>query len=431
MGKSHQYPRFASTEPTSTTTTSSTTTSSPFSSTSTSSSSPFSSTTATTSSSSPFSSSSKQHQHQQQQPGFIPITPSPLSPPSLPARLFSSFAKTPIGQGLYTLLIGLLASLGLSIRFLANPRKFLAPVSRDHLAAALHAPALGEHVYLKSGGAGAGEKGDVMIHAVCLGPEHGPLLVMVHGFPQFWYSWRAEMAHFAAQGYRCVAVDLRGYGDSGRPAGVGQYDLRYLAGDVEAVIKGLGYSRAAAVVAHDWGAIVAYAFAARYPASLDRLIIMNGPHPVAFTKQIYTFPQIIKSCYVFFFQLPVLPELVFSHADWMLLNTVFTGHSGRQVVSREDLELYKYSLSKPGAITAAINYYRALMQGSLRWVGKIQARTLVVWGVNDEFLNPAINAELASYIEDYQLKSIPNCSHWTAAERPAEVHALMGEFLQS
>ena len=353
---------------------------------------------------------------------FIPIPPS-SQPVALASRLFTSFAKTLLGQVFYTCLIGFLAALGLSIRFLANPQKFLAPVNRDHLRGKLEDPALGKHLYLKTGEAGT------VIHAVSLGPEGAPLLVFIHGFPQFWYSWKNDMAVFAQQGFRCVAIDLRGYGDSERPTSVDSYSLDNLAADVNGVIKALGYERAAAVVAHDWGAIVGYAFAAKYPESLERLIIMNGPHPVAFKKQIFTFPQIIKSCYVFFFQLPFLPELVFSHADFMLLNTVFTGFGGNQVVSKDDLELYKYSLSKPGAITSAINYYRALVQSSLRWIGKIQVPTLVIWGMNDLFLNPAINDELSNYIEQFELKPIPNCSHWTAAERPAEVHNLMKDFL--
>ena len=352
--------------------------------------------------------------------GFTPISPS-RSQTTLPSRVFTAFAKTIGGQMLYTLLIGLLAALGLLVRFLANPKKFLAPVSRDHLAEKLLNPALGQHLYLKVN--------DTTIHAVSLGPERGPLLLFIHGFPQFWYSWKDQMAVFSKRGYRCVAIDMRGYGDSEKPEGSDNFSLLQLTADVDGVIKALGFQRAAGVVAHDWGAIVAYAFAARFPGSLEKLIIMNGPHPVAFTKQIYIFPQIIKSCYVFFFQLPFLPELVFSHADFMLLNTVFTGYSGKQVVSKEDLELYKYSLSKPGAITSAINYYRSLVQSSLRWVGKIQVPTLVIWGLDDEFLNPSINDELDNYIEKYSVKTINQCSHWTCCEHPEEVHQLMTEFL--
>lgn len=352
---------------------------------------------------------------------FTPITPSGVQP-SFPSRVFTSSAKTIGGQVIYSVLIGLLAALGLAVRFLVNPKSFLTIKPRAHLEEKLHDPSLGEHLYLKV-------NNDTVIHAVSKGQPGAPLMVFVHGFPQFWYSWKSQMEVFSRQGYHCVAIDMRGYGDSDKPQGADNYSLLHLTADVEGVIKALGYQKAAAVVAHDWGAIVAYTFAARYPGSLEKLIILNGPHPVAFKKQIYVFPQIIKSCYVFFFQLPFLPELIFTHADLMILNTVFMGANLRQVVSKDDLELYKLALSKPGAITAAINYYRSLVQSSLRWIGKIQVPTLVIWGQNDLFLNQAINNELPSYIEKFTVKTIPNCSHWTCAERGEEVHSFITEFL--
>ena len=268
-----------------------------------------------------------------------------------------------------------------------------------------------------------------MIHAVALGEQQAPLIIFLHGFPQFWYSWKDQMLKFSKRGYRCVAIDMRGYGDSEKPAGVKNYALSILAADVEGVIQALGYKKAAAVVAHDWGAMVAYGFAAKYPNSLEKLIILNGPHPQVFKSRILTYPQVLHSSYVFFFHLPFLPVLAFWQTDYAIMDRVFAGGKGRLAVTPEDLELYKYAISRPGALTSAINYYRSVGTSSLSWMSKITTPTLLLWGDKDRFLSPSSNSGLEKRVETLTVKIIEGCSHWICSEKPDEVNQHIVEFL--
>jgi len=342
------------------------------------------------------------------------------------SSLLLALVKTPLGRVSYTLMVGGLVAIQLIFRMVLNPFRFWHKKDRSQIAIKLNNPELGTHRYLMVNG--------IKIHAVTTGEEKQPLLLFVHGFPEFWYSFRHQIKEFAAKGYFCVAIDMRGYGDSDKPSGIGEYHIKKLAADLAGVIEQLGYQQAEAVVGHDWGSMVCYAFAAYYPGSLRRLMILNGPHPIAFRKALYTYPQILKSAYTFFFQLPFLPELAFGCMDYGVLKQVFcspkTGVINKDAFSDEELEIYKYNMSKPGAVTGGLNYYRCVRYFEDEFLPQIKAPTMVLWGTEDGFLASNVNKELGKHVENLDFREVPNCSHWIQCEKPQEVNRALEEFLQ-
>uniref|UniRef100_A0A914UI71 AB hydrolase-1 domain-containing protein n=1 Tax=Plectus sambesii TaxID=2011161 RepID=A0A914UI71_9BILA len=151
---------------------------------------------------------------------------------------------------------------------------------------------------------------DVTLHYVHAGSTDKPLMLMVHGFPEFWYSWRYQIRHFQSK-YRVVAVDLRGYNESDKPSGIANYSAARIGQDLQELVIALGY-KSCVLLAHDWGGAIAWGVAARYPEIVDRLVICNCPHPKGMQKAIQSDRgQLLKSWYMFFFQCPILPELMF------------------------------------------------------------------------------------------------------------------------
>src|SRR5919202_5732283 len=231
------------------------------------------------------------------------------------------------------------------------------------------------------------ELGDVRLHYVEAGT--GPLVILLHGFPEFWYSWRHQITALATAGYHAVAPDMRGYNLSDKPSAVHDYRIDLLARDVARLIRACGAERAT-VVGHDWGAGVAWQFAMSYPTMLDRLVIMNVPHPIQFLRGMRTWRQLRKSWYIFFFQIPRLPEAILSAGDFSMVRRIFRSDPARtDAFMEEDIDWYIGALRVPGALTGAINYYRALFRrnpvktrGSLK---RIDAPVLVIWGERDRF----------------------------------------------
>ena len=191
------------------------------------------------------------------------------------------------------------------------------------------------------------------------------MCLALHGFPEFWYSWRHQLPALAAAGFRAVAPDLRGYNLSDKPPGVAGYRMEHLVADVAGLVRGTGRPRAA-VVGHDWGGAIAWTFAMRHPELVERLVVLNAPHPAAFLRELRTPAQLLRSWYVFFFQLPGLPEWYVRRRDFALLERALRRGAVRPgAFSDEDVRLCKEALARPGALTAAINYYRAVFRGGL------------------------------------------------------------------
>ncbi len=280
-----------------------------------------------------------------------------------------------------------------------------------------------KHDYILSNG--------IRLHYVTQG--EGPLMLMLHGFPEFWYSWRYQIPEFAKD-YKVVALDLRGYNDSEKPQERAAYAMAELIKDVEGVIKGLGYERCV-LVGHDWGGGIAWNFAYAHPEMLEKLIVMNLPHPAKFVQALRTNPQqMLRSWYILFFQLPLLPELMFQFDDYRACASAFIDTAiDKTAFTPQDLEAYKDAAAKRGALTAAIDYYRNIFLGLLNqteW-DVLQVPTLMIWGENDKFLGKELTYDTQAYVKDFQLRYIPNCSHWVQQEQPNLVNQYMREFLKS
>jgi pimeloyl-ACP methyl ester carboxylesterase len=272
----------------------------------------------------------------------------------------------------------------------------------------------------------------VWLHYVEAGS--GPLVILLHGFPEFWYSWRHQIAGLSAAGFRVLAPDLRGYNLSAKPAGVASYRLELLAGDVLGLIRHAGADRAT-VAGHDWGGGIAWQVAMHHPEAVERLVILNAPHPAAFLREIRTPGQLRRSWYMFFFQLPWLPEWLFRRGNFASLERVLREDPVRPATfSSDDIAAYQQALSQPGALTAAINYYRAVFRYHLRTAARqmrpIRAPTLLIWGERDRYLGIRLTEGLETWVADLRIERIADASHWVQNDAPEQVNELMIEFLQ-
>ena len=269
----------------------------------------------------------------------------------------------------------------------------------------------------------------IRMHYVTQG--NGPLIVFLHGFPEFWYSWRYQMPFLAELGYTVVAPDLRGYNDTDKPRT--GYDVPTLVGDIAGLIKGLGQEKAV-IVGHDWGGALAWAFAMSYPQMTERLIVMNAPHPQAMQRAFRTLKQLRKSWYMFAFQLPWLPENALLRNNAYEIGRMLKGAAvQKSAFPNEVLATYQEAMSKPGAMTAALNYYRQLFRHPLRSAKNytsIGVPTLLIWGEQDIALGIELTYDLEQWVPNIQIKRIPDSGHWVQQEKPELVNTLMAEFLR-
>jgi pimeloyl-ACP methyl ester carboxylesterase len=274
------------------------------------------------------------------------------------------------------------------------------------------------------------DTGEVVLHAVEAGS--GPLVVLLHGFPEFWWSWRHQIPALAAAGFRVVAPDLRGYNLSDRPVRVADYGLRHLTSDVAGVIRAMGEKKAH-VVGHDWGGGIAWEFAMLYPDMLERLAILNAPHPVRLQQALLrSFTQLKKSGYMLYFQLPRLPERFLATDDFKNLRRSLTlGRSGR--VPMEEIQPYVDAARRADGLRGGLNYYRAMVRGLFtRAVPKpvrVEAPVLVIWGEKDPFLGRELAEPPSSWVRDARVEFLPNASHSVALDEPERVSALLAQFL--
>jgi pimeloyl-ACP methyl ester carboxylesterase len=274
----------------------------------------------------------------------------------------------------------------------------------------------------------------VRLHYVEAGAAGAPLVVLLHGFPQFWYQWRFQIPALVGAGFRVVAPDMRGYNLSDKPGRVLDYRVELLARDVEGLIEACG-EESAVVVGHDWGGIVAWFAAMLHPERVRKLAILNVPHPARFLGGLLMPKQLVRSSYVFFFQVPRLPEETVRAGDFASLRYVLQKDPVRRgAFAAEDIELYAEALARPGALTAAINYYRALLRrnplATRAMIRKVEAPTLVIWGEKDRFLSRELAEPDRLWVPDCRVERLPHASHWVAEDRPDEVNALLLGFLR-
>jgi epoxide hydrolase 4 len=262
------------------------------------------------------------------------------------------------------------------------------------------------------------------------------LAILLHGFPELNFSWRHQMPMLAAQGYRVWAPNMRGYGASSKPEGIAAYRINTLIEDVAALIdlaKAEAPTREVILVAHDWGAIVAWVFAIKKLRPIDRLVIMNVPHPKCAEREIRKWRQKKKSWYIFFFQLPRVPEWSLLRNDAEPIRSIFANSAkNKQLFPRKEMDVYARAAQRPGAMRAMLNYYRALLRiPDMRNVGDamVDVPTLVIWGENDLALDIHLLDGMEQWVPRLTLHRLPGISHWVQQDAPEEVNRLLGEWL--
>jgi pimeloyl-ACP methyl ester carboxylesterase len=267
----------------------------------------------------------------------------------------------------------------------------------------------------------------VRLHYVEAG--QGPLVVLLHGFPEFWYAWRQQIQQLAAAGFRVFAPDLRGFNFSGKPPGVSAYGLRAVVDDVHALIQSAGVARAS-LVGHDIGAGVAWGLAMRHPTALERLVIVNGPHPARMLLGLLNPRQLLRSWYIFFLQLPWLPEVVARARDHALLLEPFERIPAAARWSREEYDAYRRAFEQPGALHAMINYYRAMARptAAVR-LQRIEAPVLVLWGDRDPYLGRSLAEPSKKWVPRAQVEYLAGVGHFVQHEQPELLNRRIVEFL--
>ena len=277
----------------------------------------------------------------------------------------------------------------------------------------------------------------VPLHYVeCGDPTAGRTVVLLHGFPGFWYCWRRQIPALAAAGFHVVAPDLRGYNASGKPRCVSDYRVEKLADDVVALARHLSPGRAVSLAGHDWGGVVAWYVAMRKPDVIGRLAVLNAPHPAAYLRELRRLGsgQLLRSGYVLFFQLPWLPEALLAQGDFAMLRRMLRTDPVRSdAFTPEDIERYVRAWSQPGALRAGINYYRAAARrgpGRLaRDARRIDTPTLLIWGERDRYLVRDLTRGLEPWVPNLRVERLPRASHWVMQDEPGVVNKLMVEFL--
>ena len=296
------------------------------------------------------------------------------------------------------------------------------------------APPTGANTGLGEDGRAAGD--GVRLHYVERGS--GPLVLLLHGFPDFWYGWRAQLGALADAGFRAVAVDLRGYNLSQRPTRIADYAIDRLAGDVAALAAALGGGRAH-IVGHDWGGAIAWRVAMRHPEAVNRLAILNAPHPRRFAELLQTPAQALRSWYVGAVQVPLVPEALLGAGGRALLHATWASmHRRPGAFTPIDHARYDAAFASPGALWAALAYYRAAARQPRATLDHdvagdgdmVHAPTLVLWGEDDPALITANADGLERWVPDVRVERVPDAGHFVQADAPAVVNESLVRFLR-
>ena len=269
------------------------------------------------------------------------------------------------------------------------------------------------------------------LHAAAAGPQDGPLVILLHGWPEFWFSWRKQIPALAGAGYRVVAPDQRGYNLSDK---IGPYDIFTLAQDTANLIAACGREQAF-VAGHDWGAAVAWSTAILHPERVKKLAIFNVPHPALMLGGLRTagLRQALKSYYIYFFQIRRLPEWLLSRNEYAGLRRLLQSTSRPGTFSRRELDFYADAWSQRGTLTASLGWYRALPQTAMssrrsELNQKVPAPTLIQWGEQDVALDLSLAIKSLNWCKQGQLIRYPRATHWVHHEEVTEVNARLVSF---
>ena len=256
-------------------------------------------------------------------------------------------------------------------------------------------------------------------------------MLLLHGFPDFWYMWRYQIPFLAAQGFRVIALDMRGYNRSDAPSGVPSYSIEKLSGDVIRVMDALGILTAH-VIGHDWGGVIAWNLATHHPERVRKLVVINAPHPAAYFRALTSSSQLLRSWYLFAFQVPRIPEFFLAAGRFGVLRKVWARAGGESdSVSADNISKYVKAFSKPGKLTAAVNYYRAALRSMLsrRKSGTVSVPTLLLWGVKDRYLVSSLPELTSRYVPNLEIRKLADFGHWPQLESPDTINAAILEFL--
>jgi epoxide hydrolase 4 len=280
-----------------------------------------------------------------------------------------------------------------------------------------------EHSYI--------ETNEVKLHVVQAGPGSGVPVMLLHGFPEFWYGWRKQIPALVEAGCRVIVPDQRGYNLSDKPKGVKNYSVNILVRDIVGLIDALGYEKVN-LAGHDWGGIVAWTLADQYPERLHRLSVFNAPHPAVMRRTLSRDPdQMRRSWYAMFFQLPWIPEAAIKWNDWQAAVRSLRGSSTHNSFSDEDILEYKQAWSQPGAMTSMLNWYRAAARYSLQTSNdtRIKVPTLMMWGMKDFALSHRLARPSMDYVDEGNLILFPDATHWIQHDAAEEVNHYLVDFL--
>jgi len=280
-----------------------------------------------------------------------------------------------------------------------------------------------EHSYIETNG--------IRLHVVQAGPKSGVPVVLLHGFPEFWYGWRKQIPALVEAGCRVIVPDQRGSNLSDKPKNVKEYDIYTLVDDIIGLIDALGYEKVN-LVGHDWGALIAWRLANKYPERLHRLGIMNAPHPAVMKRFLQRdLEQLRRSWYVFLFQLPWIPETGMQQDNWRRAERSLRNTSKINSFTDEDILKYKEAWSQPGAMTATINWYRAALryQRPAPKDPRIKVPTLMMWGMQDFALSHRMARPSMDYVDEGNLILFPEATHWVHLDEAEEVNHYLIDFI--
>jgi epoxide hydrolase 4 len=286
------------------------------------------------------------------------------------------------------------------------------------------------------------EVNGVRLHYVSAG--RGKLIMFVHGFPEFWYEWEKQLIEFGRE-YQAVAPDMRGYNLSSKPADIENYHVNDIIDDLRALAEHLGHQKFI-MVAHDWGGAIAWAAAMRHPEMMEKLVIINSPHPAVFARELLNNPDQQKASQYMLMLRSAEAERVLSENNFARLMDVLVQFGSKWEMSEETRLKYIEAWSQPGALTGSLNYYRAsplypptskddeaLIGGILnlpREILAVKVPTLVIWGEEDQALLTGNLSGLEEYIEDLTVKRIPDGTHWVIHEQPELVNTFIRDFIK-
>lgn len=317
-------------------------------------------------------------------------------------------------------LFGILVAFNLFVQFIKSPLRAIKTKARTIPPKCLSHPEVGTHSYITVNG--------VKIHYVEAGDRSKPMMLFVHGFPEFWYCWRYQIKEFSKD-YWCVALDMKGYGDSDKPKGIAPYRLLTLVEDLRQFIEQLDHN-GCVLVAHDWGGAISWVLLDNYPHLVDKYIILNAPHYKVYGKLMATNDkQRRMAWYVSFFQLPYLPELSIRFGDYQLFEKLFPA----PLATPEDVEAYKYIFSQSGALTSPLNYYRSIPFNKMEKIPILNDSHppgLFIFGADDAYLVSDSVQMTAAVVPNLTTKLVRNIGHFIQQEIPNEVNEMMRRFLK-